>query len=237
MIGKILLLILVLLVLLAFVLRLGVLACYDQAGPWVKIRLGPKFLQVYPRKKDPDKEEKKKRKKQAKAEKKAAKKAKKKEDKPEKPPAKRPVGGILDLVWDLLPVVQETVGRFRRKLQIDDLTLHVTWAEEDPADAAIHYGQGWAVVETLLAFLEANFTIKNRQVSLDLDYLTEQPRVYIRVGLSLTAAQLLGIGLWAAGKSLKVLWNHRKLLKPARKPAGADGKKGEVNHGKQASCE
>ena len=69
MIGKILLLILVLLVLLAFVLRLGVLACYDAAGPWVKIRLGPKFLQVYPRKKDPDKEEKKKRKKQAKGEK------------------------------------------------------------------------------------------------------------------------------------------------------------------------
>ena len=46
MIGKILLLILVLLVLLAFVLRLGVLACYDAAGPWVKIRLGPKLLQV-----------------------------------------------------------------------------------------------------------------------------------------------------------------------------------------------
>ena len=237
MIGKILLLILVLLVLLAFVLRLGVLACYDAAGPWVKIRLGPKFLQVYPRKKDPDKEEKKKRKKQAKAEKRAAKKAKKATDKPEKPPAKRPVGGILDLVWDLLPVVREAAGRFRRKLQIDDLTLHVTWAEEDPADAAIHYGRGWAVIETLLAFLKANFTIKNRQVSLDLDYLTEQPRVYIRVGLSLTAAQLLGIGLGAADKSLKVLWNHRKLLKPARRPAGADGKKGEVNHGKQSSCE
>ena len=42
MIGKILLLILVLLVLLAFVLRLGVLACYDAAGPWVKITLVPK---------------------------------------------------------------------------------------------------------------------------------------------------------------------------------------------------
>ena len=231
MIGWILLAVLALLILLAFVVRLGVLACYDQRGPWVKIRVGPKDIQVFPMKKDPNKEAKKKRKQEAKAAKKAAKKG----DKPSKEPVKRDIGGILDMVWNLLPVVGEAVGRFRRKLRIDDLTIDVTWAEEDPADAGIHYGQGWAVIEALLAFLEANFIIKNRQVALYVDFLTEEPRVSIRAGLSLTLAQLLGIALSAGFGALKVLWNHRNTIKPAR-PA-AQEKKGEVNHGKESSCQ
>ena len=57
------LVVLALLILAAFVLRLGVLACYDQEGPWVKIKAGPKYIQVYPMVKDPDKEAKKQKKK------------------------------------------------------------------------------------------------------------------------------------------------------------------------------
>ncbi len=225
MIGWILLAVLALLVLLACTVRLGVLACYDGTGPWVKLRVGPKLVQVYPAQKDPDKEAKKKRKQAAKAAKQG--------DKPAKGPGKRDLGGALDLVWDLLPVVKVAAGRFRHKLRIDELTIDVTWAEEDPADAGIHYGRGWAVVEALLACLEANFIIKNRQVSLSVDFLAEVPRAYIRAGLSLTLAQLLAIALPAGLRSLQVLWDHRTRTKPPR-PA-AQEKKGEVNHGKESS--
>ena len=228
--------VLALLVLLACVLRLGVLACYDEQGPWVKVRVGPKEIQVYPLVKDPAKEAKKQKKKEAKAAKKAAKEAKKAQ-KPPKPKAKRPIGGLLELVWDLLPVVQNAVSRFRHKLRIDDLTLDVTWAEEDPADAAIHYGYGWAAAEAILSFLEANFVIKNRQVAVYVDFLSEKPRVYIRAGLSLTLAQLLGIGLRTGVGAGKVLWHHRKTIIPPREVNGAQQKKGEANHGKQSSVE
>ena len=228
--------VLALLVLLACVLRLGVLACYDEQGPWVKVRVGPKEIQVYPLAKDPAKEAKKQKKKEAKAAKRAAKEAKKAQ-KPPKPKAKRPVGGLLELVWDLLPVVQNAASRFRHKLRIDDLTLDVTWAEEDPADAAIHYGYGWAAAEAILSFLEANFVIKNRQVAVYVDFLSEKPRVYIRAGLSLTLAQLLGIGLRTGVGAGKVLWHHRKTIIPPREVNGAQQKKGEANHGKQSSVE
>ena len=232
----IVLVVLVVLILLAFVLRLGVLACYDENGPWVKIRVGPKYIQVFPLVKDPDKEAKKQKKKEAKAAKKAAKEAKTAQ-KPPKPKAKRPIGGLLELVWDLLPVVRNAVSRFRYKLRIDDLTLDVTWAEEDPADAAIHYGYGWAAAEGILSFLEANFVIKNRQVAVCIDFLAEKPRVYIRAGLSLTLAQILGIGLRTGVGAGKVLWHHRKTIIPPREPNGAQQKKGEANHGKQSSVE
>ena len=228
--------VLVVLILLAFVLRLGVLACYEENGPWVKIRVGPKDIQVFPMVKDPTKEAKKQKKKEAKAAKKAEKKAKKAQ-KPPKPKVKRPVGGLLELVWDLLPVVQNAVSRFRHKLRIDDLTLDVTWAEEDPADAAIHYGYGWAAAEAILSFLEANFVIKNRQVTVDIDFLADKPRVYIRAGLSLTLAQILGIGLRTGVGAGKVLWHHRKTIIPPREVNGAQQKKGEANHGKQSSVE
>lgn len=220
MIGWIFLAILLLLILLVFVFRLGVLACYDQEGPWVKVRVGPKYIQVFPVVKDPDKEAKNKRKQEALA---------------AKEPVKRDLGGLLEMVWDLLPVVRDAASRFRHKLQIDDLTIDVTWAEEDPADTGIHYGQGWAAIESILSFLEANFIIKNRQVALYVDFLTEEPRIYIRAGLSLTLAQLLGVALPAGVGAMKVLWNHRNTIKPARPKA--QEKKGEANHGKESSCQ
>lgn len=230
------LVVLLLLILAACVLRLGVLACYDENGPWVKVKVGPKYVQVYPIVKDPDKEAKKQKKKEAKAAKKAAKEAKKAQ-KPPKPKVKRPIGGLLDLVVDILPVVQKAAGALKHTLRIDDLTLDVTWAQEDPADTGIRYGYAWAAAEALLSFLEANFIIKNRQVAVYVDFLEEKPRVYIRAGLSLTLAQILGIGLRTGVGAGKVLWRHRKTIIPPQEKTGALQKKGEANHGKQSSVE
>lgn len=232
MIPWILLAVLAALVLLACFLRLGVAAGYDQSGGWVKLRLGPKWISLYPREKDPDKEAKKREKKKRKAEKKAQ----KKRGKPPKEKPKPTLGGALDLALDLLPAVREAAGKFRRALQIDHLTLELTWGEPDPADAAIHYGRAWGVVEALLAFVEANFVLKDRQVALYLDYQLEKPRLYVRAALSLTVAQLLGIGLPLGVAALKTLWNHRKETKAAA-AASAAQQKGEPNNGKESSCE
>lgn len=233
MIGWILLLLLAVLVLLVCCLRLGAAAGYDETGGWVKLRLGPKWVTLYPRVQDPAKaaqaEEKKRRK--------AEKKARKQGDKPPKEPAKPTLGGALDLALELLPAIREAAGKFRRALEIDDLTLELTWGEPDPADAAIHYGRAWGVVEALLAFVEANFVLKHRQVALYLDYQLEKPRLYVRAALSLTAAQLLGIALPLGWAALKTLWNQRKQKKAAAAEPAARERKGEPNNGKESSCE
>ena len=232
MIGWIILAVLLLLVLLAFVVRLGVLVGYDDSGFRVKVRVGPQYIQTFPVARTPKKEAKKKEKQEKKAEKKKAKKEKKKDAGPEG----RDIGGLLDMALELLPVLVDAASRFLRKLQIDDLTIDVTWAEEDPADTGTHYGQGWAVMENILSYLEANFIIKHRHAALYVDFLAEKPRIVIRAVLSLTVAQLIGIGLWAGRRALKVLWDHRNTIKPAGTKAGASKKKGESNHGKQSSC-
>ena len=234
MIKWILLAVLALLILLSFVLRVGVLAGYGKEGAFVKIRVGPGYIKVYPLEKDPEKEQKKKEKK---AEKKA-KKAEKEAKKPPKPKKKIDPGGALGMVRELLPVVDDAAKKFGKKLQIDELDVILTWAGKDPADAAIRYGQAWAVAENLMSFLENCFVIKERQVEITVDFYREKPLIYIQAGLSLTPAQLTYIGLPAAVKGLKIFLAHRKkLFKPTEpeKTGAEETVKGELNHGKEPS--
>ena len=240
MIKWILLAILALLILLAFVLRLGVLAGYGQAGVFVKIRVGPGYIKVFPLKKDPEKEARKEEKKAAKK----AKKEKKKAKKPPKPKKKIDPGGALGMAKELLPVVDDAAKKFGKKLQIDQLDLLLTWAGKDPADSAIRYGQAWAVAENVLDLLENCFVIKERQVEITVDFYREKPLIYIQAGLSLTLAQLTYIGVPLAVKGLKIFLAHRKKLFKPKEPApeSADHDetvdntvKGELNHGKEPS--
>ena len=232
--GWIVLLLLLAAVLLLGFLRVGAEAGYGQEGPWLTAFLGPIPLVLYPV--DREKAAKKAEKKRAKARKKeeAARKKGKAPEEPEKPsPA---LGGKLSLAWDLLPVVRQAAGRFRRKIRVDDLVMDLTWGEEDPADAAIHYGWAWAASEALLSVLEANFEIKNRDISLHLDYQREEPLLYVRGKLSLTIGQLLRIALPLAWQGGKILWKHRKKNRPAGE-AGGEQRKGALRNGKETSCE
>ena len=225
--GWILLGVLVLLVLLVCLLRLGAAAGYDQTGGWVKVRLGPKWVTLYPQ--DPDQAARRKEKKARKAAQKAA--------KPPKPAPEKPtLGGALDLARELLPDVKAAAGKFRRKLRIDDLFLYLEWGEPDPADAAIHYGQAWGAAEAIAAFLEANFTVKHREISLDLNYQLDKPRLTLRAALSLTVAQLLAIALPLGWAAVKTSWKRRKQTHPEAVCA-VPGRKGEPNNGKKSSCQ
>ena len=135
---------------------------------------------------------------------------------------------------DLLPALSEAGNKFGKKLQIDRLDLDLTWAAEDPADAAIRYGRAWAAAESLLAFLENCFVIRERRVTINLDFYREKPLLYLQMGFSLTLAQLTAIGVVFAFKGLRVYLSHRKTLFKQTAPAdagGSDTAKGELNHG------
>ena len=232
MIGLVILLVLVLLVLAVAFLRLGAAAGYDETGGWVKVRVGPAWLTLYPL------SEEKKKKREAKAEKKAAKKKKRTAEPQEnkKTPRRKTLknafspGGALDLALDLLHAIR-----------IDTLSLHLVWGEPDPADAAMHYGQAWGVLEALLAFTEANFTVKNRDLSVALDYQIESPRLTAEAACSISVAQLLSI-LWPILKeAIRGLWKRKKTgpsprtTKQHAAAMAAQGK--EETHGKESSCQ
>ena len=227
----ILLTLLLVLLLFVFLFRFGVEVTFEETGPLVKLRLGPGYLRLWPSAAPPEKaREKRRRKEEKKSRKQAAREAKK----AQKPPREKPsVGGLLELALDLLPVVKEAGGRTKERLQIDRLILHLTWGEEDPADAAIHYGRAWGILEGILAVLEGQFTIKEKQLSADVDFVGEKTRLYARAGLSMTLAQMTAIGVPAGVGALQVLLRWRKEQK--RSPGGKARSKKEVPHGKESS--
>ena len=142
---------------------------------------------------------------------------------------------------DLLPKLKEMAGDLRHAIRIDTLSLHLVWGEPDPADAAMHYGQAWGVLEALLAFTEANFTVKKRDLSVALDYQIESPRLTVEAACSISVAQLLSI-LWPTLKEAIRGLRKRKKTGPSPKTTkqraaamAAQGK--EETHGKESSCQ
>lgn len=207
------------LVFLVCVLRLRVAVGYDQSDGWLRLWLGPKWFVLYPRP-APKRE-----------------KSKKPDKESESLDKKRKLvlREFLALAWDLLPAVKKAAGRFCGDLRIEKLSVYLVWGEEDPADAAIHYGWACGVAEGLLAFLQANFAIKKQQVHLDLNYQLEKPCFTIQAVLSLTVAQLLRIVLPLLWTAFMTFWHQRKQRIAA--VAAAQERKGEDDNGKEPSCQ
>lgn len=145
----------------------------------------------------------------------------KKTKKPKKPREKpkderslaEKVGGLWSLFRDAVPMVCQAAGRLLRKLRIEELTLHLTWAAEDPAEAALGYGAGEAALATVWPMLERTFDIRRRDVGIAVDFTRAKPVIYVRALLSFTVGQLVCLGLIYGCKALGLLLRH----KPKRK--------------------
>lgn len=225
---KILLLALLVLVLLGmflWFLRLGGCVIYSENGVLVRIRIGPLYLTVFPRKKEPKKMPGKKRagKKKSKKQKSGTtkKKSKKAEQKPKRSIADRILGrpapgegddsgrgGDLQLLMDALPDLFELLGEAVRKLRVEELTLHYTIAgRNDPACAAVQYGAVFATGGALGALLNQHLTVKKQSVGAVADFTSTETKVYVCLNLSYTLGQLVVIGIHALKKLLKLRKN------------------------------
>ena len=134
----------------------------------------------------------------------------------------------------LLGPIRAALGRLRRAVRIDTVALRLIWAEEDPADAAVHYGRLWAALEAALALLRANVTVREDDLALTIDFTRERPElVSLRFGASAALGRLLGIAVLAAVGILRALLSEKRRTRTA--PAAV--KKEEDPHGEQASAQ
>lgn len=184
---KILLIVLGVLALL-MVLPLGGRVCYSEKGLTVFLRVGPILVRLYPSSKEKvEKEEM----------------PKKEKEKPEIA-QKHPKGGLLSTVQGILPMVGPTLRKLKRKLTIDILDLRVTWAANDPADAALGFGYASAAMGTLWAVISENFKVKDHRLDCDVDFMADKPRVYGEAQLSLNLWKILTLVLPLLVQFLKI---------------------------------
>lgn len=217
--GAIVLGVLALLVAALLALRVGVLVGYDRGAPWARLCLGPARITLWPRKPKRPKRKKRPKRPQTGQKQKAAK------PRPKLTPA---------LVRAMLGPIRAALARLRRAVRIDTVALRLIWAEEDPADAAIHYGRLWAVLEGAMALLRANVTVRDDDLALTIDFTRERPElVSLRFGASAALGRLIGIAVLAAVGILRALLSEKRRTRTA--PTAV--KKEEDPHGEQASAQ
>ncbi len=171
------------------VLEEGVFSLTVLAGP-VKLRLLPKG-EKKPAK--PGRE---------KPEKRAKKSKEKKEAGEEKPKPKIEIS--FELITTVLSAVGELLGRLRRKIRIDRLTVHYTAASDDPAKAAMTFGYASAGVNALMPVVENIFRVKERDVGVSVTFDTDQSDIFVDAQLTLAIWEILYIVLavWPPVKAL-----------------------------------
>ena len=185
----------------------GVDAAYGEDGMLLSAKLGFLKLQLLPKK--PKKEKPSKPPKPAK--------------KPSPPPAHEPpatpaaqpeqkklkIPGGFDGLLRLTNLALETLGDLRRKLRVDELTLYLRFGSDDPADAALHYGQAWAALGALTPALDRLFVIKKRDIRPILDYNSTKLTVDAHLILTVTIGRALALALRAGIGFLK-FYNESK---------------------------
>ncbi len=149
------------LLLLLLITPLGLDLSYFDGVFALKLRVGPLRFTLAPRKQKADGKPKKKKKKKKKP-------APTGEGGAAKKPRRFPKLGLSDII-ELLGLVFRLLGRLRRYLSIDELTLHLVTGAEDPFDAVLLFGRLNAGLGALAPAFHSAFRVRNEDIRLGAD--------------------------------------------------------------------
>ncbi len=169
---------------------------YDENGPLVFAGLGLIRIRLIPAKKK-------------RAEKSAGKKSGHIKPAADGRSKKQKKGGDFALLRQLLPVLLEALGSFRRKLVITHLDLCAWFGGEDPYKTALNYGRAWAAIGCLIPVLESTFTIKHRNIRADLSDNTASIAIQTALTIRIWLYQLLGMGLRYGLRVVRLYFRHK----------------------------
>lgn len=183
---------------------LGVLVRYDSRGPLVRVIAGFVRFTVIP---VPKRTKKPKKEKSPKAE---------APPKPALQPAQKEAekkGGSLRDFLPLVNVLLDFMSSFRKKLRVNNLTLKLILAGDDPCDLALNYGRAWAALGNLMPMLDKIFVVGKRDCEIECDFTATQTLVVAQMELTIRFCRLISLGLVYGFRLLKELL----ILKKKRK--------------------
>lgn len=177
-------------------IRIGAAVSYSEDGFFLSVKAGPVRIRVLPAKKTAKKPAKKTVKKPAAA------------GRTKKPGPNR--RDTISAACRFLPLLGEAAGRFRRKIRIDYVKIHIIWGAVDPAAAAKGYGTGNAIMGILWPVIEHNFNVKRRDLGVDVDFERTKPELIGEAQVTITIGQSLTLALLLGGKALKIYLGIRR---------------------------
>ena len=107
----------------------------------------------------------------------------------------------------------ELISRVLHMPLLDPLIIKITVGGNDPAENALRYGSAWALIGSVLPFLESHFNIGKRDIDVVCDHNGTDLSVYVRTALTARAGQCVALAVSAAALFLKIYKNLKETEK------------------------
>ena len=170
--------------------RIGVRVRFGEAPPAAVLTIGPFRI---PLTGEPEKEPRQKPQ-QAKKREKRPKKSEKEEKKPAFP--KVTATDVNEAAQTMWPPLKKALGRIRRGIRVDPMTVSVTiGAADDPAAGAETYGMAHGLVWTVMPALEKLIEIPDPGIHVGLDFESSVTGVRGEIGVKARIGTLLAVAL------------------------------------------
>ena len=208
--------ILILLAVLIARTRIGVRVRFGEGLLWAALTVGPFRVPLTGEEKAAQQKDAK----PAKKRKQTAKKAPKKDARPRFP--KVTAADVKEAVRTLWPPLKKALGRTRRSIRLDPMTVSVViGAAEDPAAGAEAYGWASGAMYNLLPALEELVRIPDPRAHIGLDFDSGETRAEGEIGLSVRIGTLIAVGFGVGVPALRWLTELRR-KQEAAPPAAAE---------------
>lgn len=79
------------------------------------------------------------------------------------------------MIKSLIKPALKALGRFRKKLHLDYLRIHYTFASDDPYKTAMGFGMSSVALGAILPLVENAFDIGERDIGTSFDFLSDKP--------------------------------------------------------------
>lgn len=151
---------------------------------------------------------------------KKAKEKKPKRPKKEKPKKEKPkLDFTKDELLGLVRAVLRGFGRFGRKLSVDRFLFRYVAAGDDPYNTALTYNYVNAALSSLTPVCARRFTVKDCQVTTDIDFMADKTSLDLGLALTIRIGQIFGVVFTIIFGALGILLKNKKRLKRERKLA------------------
>ena len=130
------------------------------------------------------------------------------------------IGGLLEMLRELIRILGKTVYRIGRKPYLRQCTIAVCVGAADPAQAAVKYGEICAELYPLTAALWSLTRQRKRAVEVTVDYFTKKIAIDCRIELQLRIYRILGAGVCAGIALLRLLIRAIRNRKDAKQNVG-----------------
>ncbi len=157
----------------------------------------------------PAPEKKKKAPPQKKEEKKTEEKPAEKKNMIQKLKEKHGLQGLIELVYEIVGLVNNVVGRFGKHLFIRNFDIKLLVVGEDSADTAIKYGAVCSVIYPAIAYLENISKLKKHSEDIAAGFLAEKTVCELDVRASIRPLFLVGIAISALVRGIKVIIKYK----------------------------